>query len=164
MGRLIAGAGVCPASFSRMSGSYIESTHGPYELSTDPGRIDIGAVHEFLSTDGYWSVGRSRDVVERSIANSGLVCGAYLAESGELVGFARMVTDLATFAWLCDVFVIPEHRGSGLGVAVVMMLVEHPALVGVKRQLLATRDAHELYRRVGFAAMAEPEKWMERAE
>lgn len=74
-----------------------------------------------------------------------------------------MVTDLATFAWLCDVFVLPEHQGNGLGVAIVTTLVEHPAVVGAKRQLLATRDAHELYRKFGFTAMEEPGKWMERS-
>lgn len=74
-----------------------------------------------------------------------------------------MVTDLATFAWLCDVFVLPKHQGSGLGVAIVTMLVEHPDVSGAKRQLLATRDAHELYRKAGFSEMAKPEIWMERS-
>ncbi len=154
--------GASASSFLRVTGRFIETRHGDYELSTDPARVDIATVHAYLSTDGYWSVGRSREVVERSIANSGLVCAAYAISSGELVGFGRMVTDLATFAWLCDVFVLPEHQRHGLGVAIVTMLVDHPAVSGAKRQLLATRDAHELYRRVGFTAMDEPEKWMER--
>lgn len=139
----------------------IEIRHGDYTISTDRSRVDVDAVHQFLTTDGYWSKGRSRQLVETSIENSGLVCGGY-ASDGSLVGFARMVTDLATFAWLCDVFVTPEHRGAGLGVAIVTTIVEHPGLAHLKRQLLATRDAHTLYEKLGFTALDTPEKWMEK--
>lgn len=145
-----------------MKSSLVEVVHGEYRISTDPALVDIGAVHDFLSNDGYWSKGRSLEVVEMSVANSGLVCGGY-AENGDLVGFARMVTDFATFAWLCDVYVLAAHRGSGLGVAIARTLVEHPEVSDLKRQMLATRDAHSLYEKLGFRPIDTPAKWMERA-
>ena len=85
--------------------------------------------------------------------------GAYFAE-GEQVGFARMVTDLATFAWLADVYVVDEVRGSGLGTAMVQTIVEHPDVASIKRQVLATRDAHGLYARFGYESLSEPDRWM----
>ena len=133
--------------------------HGDYTISFDPDRVDVDVVFEYLHDHSYWAAGRARDVVGTSIANSALVVGAYTS-NGVLVGFARMVTDLATFAWLCDVFVLDKHRGHGLGVTLVDAIVTHPSVAGVKRQLLATRDAHDLYRRSGFETLPEPEKWM----
>lgn len=144
-----------------MEMTLIEFEHGDYTVSNDPSRVDIDAVHQFLTTYGYWSEGRSREVVATSIANSGLVCAGYTSD-GSLAGFARMVTDLATFAWLCDVFVLEPHRGTGLGVAIVETIVTHPAVAHLKRQLLATRDAHTLYERLGFEPLADPAKWMEK--
>ena len=135
---------------------------GEYEISTDPDRCDTADVHDFLTNHAYWALGRSLQTVATSIENSALICGAY-APNGELAAFGRVVTDLATFGWLCDVFVLPQHRGHGLGMAVVQTLVEHPDLVSVKRQLLATRDAHSLYAKFGFEPMVDPEKkWMAR--
>ncbi len=136
-------------------------TVGDYTVSTEPLRVDVDVVHRYLSHQSYWAAGRSREVVARSIDNSALVAGAY-DPAGEMVGFARMVTDRATFAWLCDVFVLDQHTGHGLGVALVAALVEHPDVVDVKRQLLATGDAHELYRRFGYAALDDPARWMAR--
>ncbi len=149
-----------------MASDAIEREHGPYLLSTDPARVDVDAVHRFLSESSYWARGRPLDVQSAAIANSLLVVGAYHdagAGAGPVqVGFARMVTDLATFAWLCDVYVLDEHRGGGLGTAMVRLIVEHPAVIGVRLQLLGTADAHGLYARFGYAPLAEPSRWMAR--
>jgi GNAT superfamily N-acetyltransferase len=144
-----------------MSGTIIETSIGDYVVSTDPLRVDVDIVHDHLAHESYWAEGRTREVVVRSVANSALVAGVY-DTSGAMVGFGRMVTDLATFAWLCDVFVLDDHRGHRLGVALARILVEHPAVVDVKRQLLATRDAHELYRRFGYGPLDDPGRWMAR--
>jgi GNAT superfamily N-acetyltransferase len=119
-----------------------------YSISTDRDRLDVARVHRFLSTEAYWSPGVAREVVERSIENS-LAFGVY-APGGEQVGFARVVTDYATFAWLADVYVEHAHRGRGLGKRLVAEVLEHPDLQGMRRWLLGTADAHELYRRFGF--------------
>ncbi|MFB6721941.1 GNAT family N-acetyltransferase [Kribbella sp. NPDC056345] len=118
-----------------------------FEADDDPARIDVDVVHGFLST-AYWSPGVPRDVVARAIEGS-LNVGVYTSD-GELVAFARAATDRATFAWIADVFVLPEYRGHGLGKFVVTSLLEHPELKGMRRVMLATRDAHELYRQYGF--------------
>ncbi len=118
-----------------------------FEADDDPARIDVDVVHGFLST-AYWSPGVPRDVVVRSIEGS-LNVGVYTS-AGELVAFARAVTDRATFAWIADVFVLPEFRGHGLGKFVVSSLLDHPDLKGLRRLMLATLDAHELYRQYGF--------------
>jgi GNAT superfamily N-acetyltransferase len=129
-------------------------------ISTDKARLDLGRIHEFLSQQAYWAIGRSYETVARSIASS-LCFGLYDGE--EQVGFARVVTDYATFAWLCDVFVIDSRRGQGLGKWLVECVVAHPDLADLRRILLATRDAHELYRRYGgFSLLKAPERWMER--
>jgi GNAT superfamily N-acetyltransferase len=120
---------------------------GGYELATDPARLDVDAVHAFL-TRSYWSPGIPRDVVERAL-NHSLCIGAY-APDGAQVGLARVVTDYATFAYLCDVYVLEEHRGRGLSKAMMRVVMSHPALVGARRAMLATRDAHGLYRQFGF--------------
>jgi len=132
-----------------------------FTISTDRARLDIDFVHRWLSEESYWALGRALEVVERAIANS-LCFGLYSDE--RQVGFARVVTDYATFGWLCDVFVIDEARGNALGKWLVQMVVAHPDLAEVRRLLLATRDAHELYRRYGgFENMTNPERWMIRA-
>jgi GNAT superfamily N-acetyltransferase len=141
----------------------MQRQHGRYTLSTDPALVDVGAVHRFLSESSYWARGRPFDVQAAAIANSLLVVGAYLdsgAESATQVGFARMVTDLATFAWLADVYVLDEHRGGGLGTAMVRLIVEHPDVSGVPLQFLGTADAHGLYARFGYAPLTEPARWM----
>ena len=117
-------------------------------------------IHEFLRTSSYWAQGRTYAVVEQSIAHS-LCFGVYA--SAQQVGFARVVTDYATFAWLCDVFVVEAYRGQGLSKWLVECVAAHPDVQGVMRFVLATRDAHELYRRYGdFQELPHPEWWMVR--
>ncbi len=131
-----------------------------YTVSTDKARLDLGLVHRWLSEVSYWAQGRSRDVVERSIEHS-LAFGAYLGD--EQVGFARAVTDYATFAWLCDVFVDESHRGRGVGKLLVRSVTAHPELRGLRLMVLATRDAHGLYETYGgFDVVKTPERWMVR--
>jgi len=132
-----------------------------YRISSDPDLVDIDVVHDYLSNHSYWAAGRSRDVVVASVANSAVVVGAY-AHDGSQVGFARMVSDLATFAWLADVFVLEAHRGQGLGRALVRCAVEHPDMVKLQRQVLATADAHSLYADFGFIPLEQSERWMVR--
>jgi GNAT superfamily N-acetyltransferase len=127
------------------------------EISTDPARLDVDRIHRWLSTDAYWALGRTREVVERSIAGS-LNVGAYA--DGEQVGYARVVTDHATFAWLCDVYVDPAHRGSGVGTALLEAVSARLAGMRLRRVLLATEDAHDLYRRFGFTPLPHPERFM----
>jgi GNAT superfamily N-acetyltransferase len=124
-----------------------------YEVSTDPGRLDVGLVHAVLR-ESYWAPGIPRDTVERSIAHS-LPFGLY-APDGTQAGFARAVTDRATFAWIADVFVVEAHRGRGLGVWLMRCVLDHPDLHGLRRLGLATADAHGLYRRFGFGPPADP--------
>jgi GNAT superfamily N-acetyltransferase len=130
-----------------------------YEISTDPARLDAGLTHRWLSEDSYWALGRTRDQHDLAIAGS-LNFGVYDRASGAQVGYARAVTDLATFAWLCDVYVSRAVRGKGLGRALVAAVRDHLASCGVRRVLLATSDAHGLYAEFGFAPLAKPEKWM----
>jgi len=118
-----------------------------YELSDDPGRIYLDATWAFLRT-AYWSPGVTRDVVARSIAGS--LCLGLYAPGGEQAGFARAVSDWATFAWIADVFVLEPHRGRGLGVWMVESLLSHPRLQDLRLTILATADAHGLYERFGF--------------
>ncbi len=125
-----------------------------YVASTDIARLDIDRVHRFLS-GAYWSRGIPREVVERGIRNA-LTFGLY-APAGEQVGFARAITDRATYAYLADVYVEAEHRGNGLGKFLLRCIVEHPDLQGLRRWALATADAHGLYERYGFGPPAHPE-------
>src|SRR6516162_3442312 len=121
---------------------------GEFLISTDPARLDAKLIHDFLSNCSYWAAGRPLDIVQRSLANS-LCFGLY--KQRQQIGFARVVTDRATFAWICDVFILETYRGQGLGRWLMDAVVAHPALRSVKRLLLATRDAHGLYSRQGFA-------------
>ena len=127
-------------------------------ISTDPAELDVPVIHRFLSEQSYWAKGISRTVVEKAIAGS-LCFGAY-TEAGQ-VAFARVVTDSATFAYLKDVFVLPEHRGHGYGVAIMQAVMGHPALQTVQI-LLGTADAHGLYTRFGFVTQLYPERRMVR--
>jgi GNAT superfamily N-acetyltransferase len=140
-------------------GGPCERRYGDYVISDDPARFDADAMHDFLEVEGYWATGRSREQTAEGAANS-VVLGVY-APDGSMVGGARIVTDRATFGWLTDVYVLAEHRGLGLGRAVVAAACEHPAVGGIKRLLLKTGDAHELYRPFGFTERPEPESWME---
>jgi GNAT superfamily N-acetyltransferase len=126
-------------------------------VSTDRSRLDVGAIHGFLAGRSYWAQDRPLEVTERSIEHS-LCFGVY--EGGQQVGFARVVTDHATFAWLCDVFILESHRDRGLGKWLIECVVAHPDLQGMLF-ILATRDAHDLYRKYGgFEALRNAEKWM----
>lgn len=128
-----------------------------YEIDTDPGRIDVDVVHAYL-TRSYWARGIPRGTVERSLPGS-LVWGIY--QGSVQAGFARVITDKATFAYLCDVFVLEEHQGRGLGPWLMATIMRHPDLQGLRRFVLATRDAHGLYEKVGFQRLAAPERFME---
>lgn len=128
------------------------------EISTDPNRLDVDLIHRWLSEESYWAGGVSREIVARAIDNS-LCFGVYL--EGRQVGLARVVTDRATFAWLADVFILDSYRGRGYGKALIAAVVAHPELRGLRRLLLATRDAHGLYAQYGFTPVA-PERFMER--
>ncbi|MEU9353839.1 GNAT family N-acetyltransferase [Streptomyces griseoloalbus] len=130
-----------------------------YEISTDPARIDAGRVHHWLSTDAYWALGRARDKQDRAIEGS-LNFGAYDTASGEQVAYARVVTDRATFAWLCDVYVDPSVRGKGLGTALAAAVRDELRPCGLKRVLLATHDAHGVYAKLGFRPLDRPDHYM----
>jgi GNAT superfamily N-acetyltransferase len=131
-----------------------------YLISTDASMLDLEVVHGYLSRS-YWAAGVPEDVVRRSIENS-LCFGVYRGE--EQAGFARVVTDRATFAYLADVFVLEEHRGQGIGKWLVEVILSHPELQGLRRWMLATRDAHDLYRRYAFTELARPGIFMERKD
>jgi ribosomal protein S18 acetylase RimI-like enzyme len=128
-----------------------------FTVSTDPDRLDAGAIHAFLSTS-YWAEGIPRELLEKALRSS-LCFGLY--EGGRQIGLARVITDGATYAYLCDVYVLPETRGRGLGTWLMECVMAHPDLQGLRRFSLVTRDAHELYRRFGFTALARPEGHME---
>jgi GNAT superfamily N-acetyltransferase len=128
-----------------------------YEFSCDKQRLDIEVIHRFLA-QSYWSPGIPRAVVERAIAHS--LCFAVFHDNQQ-IGFARVITDTATFAYLADVFILPEHRGKGLSKRLVEQVIQHPDLQGLRRMLLATLDAHGLYERFGFRPLAVPERMME---
>lgn len=130
-----------------------------YEISTDPARIDAARVHGWLSTDAYWALGRSRETQDRAMDGSSNF-GVYDTVSGDQVAYARVVTDRATFAWLCDVYVDPSVRGKGVGTALVTAVREELRSCGVKRVVLATHDAHGVYARLGFRPLERPDHWM----
>lgn len=130
-----------------------------YEISTDPDRIDAERVHRWLSEDAYWALGRSREKQDRAIAGS-LNFGVYDTASEEQVAYARVITDRATFGWLCDVYVDPSVRGKGIGTSLVEAVREHLREDGLRRILLATHDAHGVYEKAGFAPLAQPDQWM----
>ena len=132
---------------------------GEYVISDDPARFDADALHDFLEVEGYWTQGRSREQTLMAAANS-VVLGVYGPDES-MVGGGRIVTDRATFGYLTDVYVLAEHRGRGLGRALAAATCEHPAVAGIKRLLLVTADAHELYRPLGFTELPRPEGWME---
>jgi GNAT superfamily N-acetyltransferase len=128
-------------------------------ISTDPADIDFDVVHGFLSTQAYWCPGIPRAVVERAAANS--LCFSALLD-GRQVGFARVIGDRATFAYLADVFVLPEVRGQGVSKALMAAVMAHPDTQKLRRFALATSDAHALYAQFGFTPLARPQTFMER--
>ena len=133
-----------------------------YRASDDAERIDRARVWRWLAEDSYWATGRPRDVQDRAIDHS--LCVGLYAPDGRQVGFCRLVTDRATFAWLCDVFVDEAHRGNGLGAFMVDFAVSHPALGSVRRQVLITSTAHALYARFGYGPVTDDRlaNWMVR--
>lgn len=128
-----------------------------YELTSDRSRFDVEAIHAFLS-GVYWSPGIPRQIVQRAIDNS--ICFGVLLD-GQQVAFARVITDKATFAYLADVYVLEEHRGKGLTRRMMESISVHPELQGLRRMMLATRDAHGLYAKFGFKPLSAPERMME---
>jgi len=128
-----------------------------YEITSDKSRMSVEAAHAFL-TQSYWSSGVPLSIVQKAFDNS--LCFAAL-RGGEQVGFARVVTDKATFAYLADVYVLQAHRGQGLARQIVEAVQRHPELQGLRRFMLATRDAHDLYARFGFTALSVPSSFME---
>lgn len=132
-----------------------------FTVSTDPDRLDLDAIHAALARE-YWSEGIPKEIVARSLRGS-LCFGLYLEEGpGERqIGLARVITDAATFAYLCDVYVLPDFRGRGLGKLLMRAVMEHPDLQGLRRFSLVTRDAHSLYRPFGFTEIKNPDRHME---
>lgn len=130
---------------------------GALSLSTDRTKLDRAMIHEFLS-GSYWAKGIPREVVDRSIENA-IDFGVY--DGRRQVGFARVITDRATFAYLSDVFILDSHRGRGLGTCLMEAVLQHPDLQGLRRWMLATQDAHPLYRKAGFTGLAHPDRFME---
>jgi GNAT superfamily N-acetyltransferase len=137
-----------------------EWRRGEYLISTDPSMLDVEVVHAFLQRS-YWASERPLETVKRSIEGS-LNFGLYHGQERHQVGFARVVTDFATFAWLCDVFIDEAHRGQGLGVWLMETVVEYPELRCLRLWMLGTRDAHGLYEKFGFTPLSAPERWMQK--
>ena len=135
-----------------------EFRRGEFLISTDPARLDLDVIYNFL-TNCYWAKGIPREVVARSIEHA--LCFGVYDGSGAQVGFARVVSDFATVAYLGDVFVLESHRGRGLSKWMMECILQHPALQNLRRWILLTRDAHELYRKYGFTALKSPDRYME---
>ena len=131
----------------------IESFVGEYTISSDPERLDLEVIHDYLCNESYWAAGRTMETVKESVAAS-INFGAY-GPDGTMVGAARVVTDGITFGWLCDVFVVEGHRGRGLGPALVEAALTYPGLSDLKRMMLGTADAHGLYEHFGFEGLGD---------
>ncbi len=141
------------------STAVVKSRRGEFLVSTDPARLDLDVIHNFL-TNCYWAKGIPREVVARSIEHA--LCFGIYDGGGAQVGFARVISDFATIAYVGDVFVIESHRGRGLGKWLMECIMRHRALQGLRRWILTTRDAHGLYAHVGFTPVKAPERYMER--
>ena len=139
---------------------YFESRRGEFSISTDPDRLDFAAICDFL-TRAYWAKGRPREATERAYAHS-LVFGLY--DGPRQIGVARVVSDTAIFAYLMDVFIHEDYRGRGLGKWLLETILDYPDLKHVRRWMLATSDAHQLYARYGFRSTSQPDSWMERLQ
>jgi GNAT superfamily N-acetyltransferase len=135
--------------------------HDDLEFSDDPARLDRDRIHAWLSEESYWAMGRPRARQDAAVEAS-RDFGVYDATTGEQLGYARVITDGVTFAWLCDVFVANEARGRGIGIALIEGVVDELAPLGLKRIALTTADAHGLYERFGFRPLGQPEQWMAR--
>ncbi len=135
----------------------IETHRDRFTISTDPARLDVDAITDMLSR-AYWAKGRTRETIARTLQHS-LTFGVY--DDSRQIGLARIVSDYTTFAWLCDVFIHEDYRGRGLAKWLMQTIHSHPDLQGLRRWLLATRDAHGLYAQYGWKSLANPERWME---
>lgn len=151
--------GVESTGVNNAAAEIVEYRRGEFVISTDPGRLDLDVIHNFL-TNCYWAQGVPREVVARSIEHA--LCFGVYDGGGAQVGFARVISDFATVAYVGDVFVLESHRGRGLGKWLMQCIVQHPALQNLRRWILTTRDAHGLYAEVGFTAVKFPERYMER--
>jgi GNAT superfamily N-acetyltransferase len=129
------------------------------EISTDKERLDVGLIHRFLTEEAYWARDRTLEQTTRAIENS-LCFGAFVGD--RFAGFGRVVSDFATFAYVGDVFVLEEFRGQGISKSIMQAMVDHPRLQGLRRWVLATKDAHGLYEQFEFSSLRFPERWMER--
>ncbi len=138
----------------------LEWQKGEFAISTDENRLQIDVIHKFLTEESYWAKTRTREQTETAIKNS-LPFGVYKGEN--LIGFARVVTDYATFAYLGDVFILEEFRRIGLSKWLMETILSHPDLQGFRRWVLATKDAHALYEKYGFTELKHPTRWMEKA-
>ena len=136
----------------------VEFRRGDFLISTDPARLDLDVIHGFLTTC-YWAKGVPREIVARSIEHS--LCFGVYDGNGAQVGLARVISDFATYAYIADVFVLESHRGRGLGKSLMECVMQHPALQGLRRWSLTTRDAHTLYAQSGFGPLKFPERYME---
>ena len=136
----------------------VELTWNGYRISTDPERLDLDKVHAFLNKEAYWAAGIPMAVLLKSVENS-LCFGVYYQD--QQVGFARVISDFATFAYLADVFIVEEHRSQGCGKWLMECIMGHPQLQSLRRWMLVTRDAHGLYAQYGFKPLANPDRLME---
>ena len=132
-------------------------------IDTNKKKLNLDFIHSYLSEHSYWATGRSRETIQRSIRHS-LSFGIYDSAANQQIGFGRVITDYATFAWIADVFVIENYRGRGLAKWLMEIMIAHPKLQRFRRWVLATKDAHELYRRYGFVELQKPDRWMERRD
>ncbi|CAN5148121.1 GNAT family N-acetyltransferase [soil metagenome] len=131
-----------------------------YTVSDDPGHLDLGLIHRWLSDESYWAAGVPEAVMRRAVENS-LNFGVYDGDPGQRqAAYARVVTDRATFGWLCDLFVLPDHRGKGLARLLMDSVMRHPELLGLRNFMLATRDAHGIYARSGFERIESSGRYM----
>jgi GNAT superfamily N-acetyltransferase len=146
------------ARTSTVAPEIVEQRRGEFVISTDPTRLDLDVIHNFL-TNCYWAKGIPRDVVARSIEHA--LCFGIYDGGGAQVGFARVISDFATIAYLGDVFVLESHRGRGLSKWLMECVMQHPSLQNLRRWILLTRDAHGLYARSGFAPLKAPQRYME---
>lgn len=133
---------------------------GEFTIDTQRERLQFDVIYRFLIEESYWSQNRTREQTERAIKHS-LCFGVF--EGDQQIGFARIVSDMATFAYVGDVFIVEDFRGRGLSKWLMQTIIDHPDLQGLRRWILATRDAHELYRQFGFDELKAPDRWMERA-
>jgi GNAT superfamily N-acetyltransferase len=146
------------SGFIKMHPKIVEVRQGEYLISTDPSKLNVDAIHQYLSQQSYWAAGIPMEIVRNSLQNS-LNFGIY--QNGRQIGLVRVVSDYATFAYISDVFILPDARGRGLSKWLLSVVLAHPSLQGLRRWSLATTDAHSLYTRFGFTPLHNPERHME---